>query len=37
MTKVFASEAAAQICDKAARVMALNGYSMEFPVQRHSA
>jgi alkylation response protein AidB-like acyl-CoA dehydrogenase len=35
MTKVFASEAAAQICDKAARVMASYGYSMEFPVQRH--
>jgi len=34
MAKLFASEAAAQICDKAARVLA-SGYSMEFPVQRH--
>ncbi|TAK47803.1 MAG: acyl-CoA dehydrogenase [Xanthobacteraceae bacterium] len=35
MAKLFASEAAAQICDKAARVLASYGYSMEFPVQRH--
>jgi benzylmalonyl-CoA dehydrogenase len=35
MAKLFASEAAAQICDKAARVMASYGYSMEYPVQRH--
>jgi alkylation response protein AidB-like acyl-CoA dehydrogenase len=35
MAKLFASEAAVQICDKAARVMASYGYSMEYPVQRH--
>jgi len=35
MAKLFASEAAVQICDKAARVMASYGYSMEFAVQRH--
>jgi butyryl-CoA dehydrogenase len=35
MAKLFASEAAAQICDKAARIMASYGYSMEYPVQRH--
>ncbi len=35
MAKLFASEAAAQICDKAARVLASYGYSMEYPVQRH--
>lgn len=35
MAKLFASEAALQICDKAARVLASYGYSMEFPVQRH--
>uniref|UniRef100_Q07LM7 Butyryl-CoA dehydrogenase n=1 Tax=Rhodopseudomonas palustris (strain BisA53) TaxID=316055 RepID=Q07LM7_RHOP5 len=35
MAKLFASEAAAQICDKAARILASYGYSMEFPVQRH--
>lgn len=35
MAKLFASEAAAQICDKAARIMASYGYSMEFPVQRY--
>jgi alkylation response protein AidB-like acyl-CoA dehydrogenase len=35
MAKLFASEAAASICDKAARVLASYGYSMEFPVQRH--
>jgi butyryl-CoA dehydrogenase len=35
MAKLFASEAAVQICDKAARVMASYGYSMEYAVQRH--
>jgi butyryl-CoA dehydrogenase len=35
MAKLFASEAAAQICDKAARIMASYGFSMEYPVQRH--
>ncbi|MEZ5785194.1 MAG: acyl-CoA dehydrogenase family protein [Xanthobacteraceae bacterium] len=35
MAKLFASEAAAQVCDKAARIMASYGYSMEYPVQRH--
>jgi butyryl-CoA dehydrogenase len=35
MAKLFASEAAAQICDKAARVLASYGYSMEYAVQRH--
>lgn len=35
MAKMFASEAAAQICDKAARVLASYGYSMEYAVQRH--
>jgi butyryl-CoA dehydrogenase len=35
MAKLFASEAAVQICDKAARIMASYGYSMEYAVQRH--
>jgi alkylation response protein AidB-like acyl-CoA dehydrogenase len=35
MAKLFASEAAAQICDKAARIMASYGFSMEYAVQRH--
>lgn len=35
MAKLFASEAAAHICDKAARVLASYGYSMEYSVQRH--
>ena len=35
MAKLFASEAAASICDKAARVLASYGYAMEYPVQRH--
>jgi butyryl-CoA dehydrogenase len=34
MAKLFASEAAARICDQAARVFASYGYAMEFPVQR---
>jgi alkylation response protein AidB-like acyl-CoA dehydrogenase len=35
MAKLFASEAAVGICDKAARIMASYGYSMEYAVQRH--
>ena len=35
MAKLFASEAAADVCDKAARVLASYGYAMEFPVQRY--
>jgi butyryl-CoA dehydrogenase len=34
MAKLFATEAAARICDQAARVLASYGYAMEFPVQR---
>ncbi|MCP4999579.1 MAG: hypothetical protein GY933_12770, partial [Hyphomicrobiales bacterium] len=37
MAKLFASEAAAVVCDKAARILASYGYAMEFPVQRHAA
>ena len=35
MAKLFATEAAARICDQAARVLASYGYAMEFPVQRY--
>jgi butyryl-CoA dehydrogenase len=35
MAKLFASEAAAEICDKAARVLASYGFAMEYPVQRY--
>jgi len=35
MAKLFASEAGADICDKAARVLASYGYAMEYPVQRY--
>ena len=35
MAKLFASEAAAAVCDKAARVLASYGYAMEYPVQRY--
>jgi butyryl-CoA dehydrogenase len=35
MAKLFASEAAARICDQAARIFASYGYAMEFPIQRH--
>ena len=35
MAKLFATEAAATICDKAARVLASYGYAMEYPVQRY--
>jgi benzylmalonyl-CoA dehydrogenase len=34
MAKLFATEAAARICDQAARILASYGYAMEFPVQR---
>ena len=35
MAKLFASEAAAEVCDKAARVLASYGYAMEYPLQRY--
>ncbi|MCP5367835.1 MAG: acyl-CoA dehydrogenase family protein [Hyphomicrobiales bacterium] len=35
MAKMFASEAAATVCDKAARVLASYGFAMEYPVQRY--
>jgi butyryl-CoA dehydrogenase len=35
MAKLHATEAAARICDQAARVLASYGYAMEFPVQRY--
>ncbi len=35
MAKLNASEVAADVCDKAARVLASYGYAMEYPVQRH--
>ena len=35
MAKLFATEAAADICDKAARILASYGFAMEFPVQRY--
>jgi benzylmalonyl-CoA dehydrogenase len=35
MAKLFASEAAMRICDRAARVMASYGYAMEYPVERY--
>ena len=35
MAKLFATEAAARICDQAARVLASYGYAMEYPVQRY--
>ena len=35
MAKISASEAAARICDQAARVLASYGYAMEYPVQRY--
>ena len=33
--KLFASEAAMTVCDKAARVLASYGFAMEYPVQRY--
>ncbi|MFQ5439510.1 MAG: acyl-CoA dehydrogenase family protein [Paracoccaceae bacterium] len=35
MAKLCASEAAADVCDKAARILASYGYAMEYPVQRY--
>jgi alkylation response protein AidB-like acyl-CoA dehydrogenase len=35
MAKLNATEAAARICDQAARVLASYGYAMDYPVQRH--
>ncbi|MCL4185542.1 MAG: acyl-CoA dehydrogenase family protein, partial [Burkholderiaceae bacterium] len=35
MCKLFATEAAAGVCDSAARVLASYGYAMEYPVQRY--
>ena len=35
MAKLFATEAAARICDQAARVLASYGYAMDYPVQRY--
>ena len=35
MAKLFATEAAARICDQAARVLASYGYATEFPVERY--
>jgi alkylation response protein AidB-like acyl-CoA dehydrogenase len=34
MAKLFASEAAARICDNGARIFASYGFSMEYPIQR---
>jgi butyryl-CoA dehydrogenase len=34
MAKMFATEAAANICEKTARIFASYGYAMEYPVQR---
>ncbi len=34
MAKLFASEAANEVCDRAARVMASYGYAREYPVER---
>ena len=35
MAKLFASEAAHTVCDRAARVLASYGYASESPVQRY--
>jgi len=35
MAKLFATEAALEICEKTARIYASYGYAMEYPVQRH--
>jgi butyryl-CoA dehydrogenase len=35
IAKLFATEAAARVCDQAARVFASYGYAMDFPVQRY--
>jgi butyryl-CoA dehydrogenase len=34
MAKLFATEAAADVCDKAARIFASYGFAMEYPIQR---
>jgi len=34
MAKLFATEAAAEICEKAARIFASYGFAMEYPIQR---
>ncbi|MCE7868889.1 acyl-CoA dehydrogenase [bacterium CPR1] len=35
MAKLFASEAAADVCDRAARILASYGFAMEYPIQRY--
>lgn len=35
MAKLFASERAIDVCDKATRILGAYGYAMEFPVQRY--
>ena len=35
MAKLFASESAHDVCDKAARIMASYGYAREYPVERY--
>lgn len=35
MAKLFASEAALRVCDRAARVLASYGYASEYPVERY--
>ena len=35
MAKLFASETAAHVCDRAARIFASYGYAMDYPVQRY--
>ncbi len=35
MAKLFATECALDICDKAARIFASYGYAMEYPIQRY--
>ncbi len=35
MAKLFATEAATAICDKASRIFASYGYAMEYPIQRY--
>lgn len=35
MAKLFATEAAARVCDHASRVYASYGYAMEYPIQRY--
>lgn len=34
MAKLFATEAAADVCDKASRIFASYGFAMEYPIQR---